>query len=282
MKLRTATFVLILLGSLSVACSDDKNSESTDRTAESPPEGVESETRVIETKRVVVSAKDGGTIEITSAGLEIPAGALPADIEVTVSDVTDEELSELPETSGGEESIAVPVKFEPHGLQFDVPVTITLNFEPPAGATAQLVVMKLDDEQDTTWEVVPGATFQDGVASFETTSFSFYGVFEAPEEPMSSGMGGAAPTSSGGTSGDPGVGGGDTGSGATSSSGGDPGVGGGDSGSGDDTGSGATSSSGGDPGVGGGDSGSGGDVSSGGSPMGGAGPDDDSGDDSGS
>jgi hypothetical protein len=67
--------------------------------------------------------------------------------------------------------VAKPVVFTPHGLTFKVPVTLTI---PYASASADLVVLRLDDERDTTWEVLP-ATFEGGKARVQTTRFSVDG-----------------------------------------------------------------------------------------------------------
>jgi hypothetical protein len=39
-----------------------------------------------------------------------------------------------------------------------------------------LVLLRLDNDMDTSWEEVSGATFEAGAAIFETSSFSMYGV----------------------------------------------------------------------------------------------------------
>ncbi|MFM2421298.1 MAG: hypothetical protein RL385_6021, partial [Pseudomonadota bacterium] len=91
--------------------------------------------------------------------------------ELTVAAIAEESIAaDLP-------SVLTPVSpataFTPHGTTFEAPVTLSLFYDAPAGAA--LVVLRLDDEQDTTWERVP-AIFKDGVAFFETTHFSIYSV----------------------------------------------------------------------------------------------------------
>jgi hypothetical protein len=63
--------------------------------------------------------------------------------------------------------------FTPHRTTFAVPITLSLFYEAPRGVA--LTVLRLDDENDTTWEFVP-AEFKDGVAFFQTTHFSIYSV----------------------------------------------------------------------------------------------------------
>lgn len=114
----------------------------------------------------------GGTIT-TSAGitLDIPPGATSGDVEISIGDVAPEQLA----ASVPAETLlrSTPQRFTPHGTQFNTPVTITL----PYGGTAN-AVLRLDDEDDTTWEVVSGATFGGTSATFQTSSFSVYVIAE--------------------------------------------------------------------------------------------------------
>jgi hypothetical protein len=123
---------------------------------------------VIQATRTLSGA---GSVIAESAAIAVPAGALRAATDLTVAAIAEESIA------ADLSSVLTPVSpataFTPHGTTFEAPVTLSLFYDAPAGAA--LVVLRLDDEQDTTWERVP-AIFKDGVAFFETTHFSIYSV----------------------------------------------------------------------------------------------------------
>ena len=63
-------------------------------------------------KRIVAS--QGGFVELNGFRVDIPAGALPADTTVTINLPTDNVLAKR-----------LVADFEPHGVQFSTPVTLT-------------------------------------------------------------------------------------------------------------------------------------------------------------
>jgi hypothetical protein len=89
--------------------------------------------------------------------------------------------AELP-TQLPSEANSTVLKLLPHGQHFTTPVTVTLAYKNaefiPSG---YLRVMRLADEQDNEWEVVPEASFVNGVATFKTNTFSYYTVVVYPE-----------------------------------------------------------------------------------------------------
>lgn len=92
---------------------------------------------------------------------------LAGDVELTIEPATAASLTAtLPADTA---LVGDAQRFTPHGTTFASPVTITLT-----GVGDANTVLRLDDDNDTTWEVVNGATFSNGVATFETTSFSLY------------------------------------------------------------------------------------------------------------
>lgn len=119
---------------------------------------------------------DGDTVEVGVEGgsteVDIPEGALSQEVEITVEEVESGSVAELPP---GTSSPVAPVAFTPHGTKFDVPVVIsfTVNGGVPVGA----VIGRLDDENDTTWELLEGA-ISGNVISTEVTTFSIYSVIE--------------------------------------------------------------------------------------------------------
>lgn len=157
---------------------------------------------------------NGGTVSAGQASVAVPAGALPSATEITVAqsavDVSPPD---------GYVMAGPPIAFTPHGLSFSAPVTLTLPYTPPS-ADEQLAILRLDNEDDTSWEVVEGGAFADGSAAVEVSGFSIYAVAAAQSSAGtggSSGVGGVGGTN-GGTSAS-GTGGADEAAGAAATSG---------------------------------------------------------------
>jgi len=154
--------------------------------------------------------QDGGELRTESAILSVPSGALDRNTELRVTNLQAQEVEVLPQTSGGVKLIGFPSKFTPHGLSFDQPVDVSLKYPPPEDEATPVVAMKLENDQDTTWEFVPDGKFESGTASFKIDSFSIYACFEDPENvaemlyaPEGGGTGGAGSggeTAAGGSS----------------------------------------------------------------------------------
>lgn len=110
------------------------------------------------TTAAVVVAGDG-------AKVSVPAGVAPAGVTLTVRKST-ATTPQLPAWAGSSGDVFA---FTPHGTSFAEPVTLQLPF-----TGAGDVVLRLDDESDTSWEIVEGATFADGIATVQVQSFSLY------------------------------------------------------------------------------------------------------------
>jgi hypothetical protein len=140
-----------------LACSDDA----------APAEGDSDDTGTI-------IGADGGEASGDGATVTVPAGALADDIEIGVEEVM---ASALSATLPASTTLSGPIiAFTPHGTEFSEPATIEL---PYVGAAN--TVLRLDNESDTTWEVVAGAVFTGGIASFESTTFSLYAAAQEGE-----------------------------------------------------------------------------------------------------
>ncbi|MBN1948019.1 MAG: hypothetical protein JW797_20290 [Bradymonadales bacterium] len=103
---------------------------------------------------------------------DIPTGALSETIEIGIAQTT----TDVPLPSGYELRGEV-FAFTPHGTTFAQPVTITL---PYSGSSDGLVVLHLDDDSDTSWEILTTATFGGGIATLQVDSFSLMGVAGPP------------------------------------------------------------------------------------------------------
>lgn len=77
----------------------------------------------------VVSAEEGGTLHCGSFTLDIPAGALDQDTEITMDVINDGTLS---------------VELGPHGIQFNVPVVLSMEL---TGTNAE----GMADQSSTLW-----------------------------------------------------------------------------------------------------------------------------------
>jgi hypothetical protein len=114
----------------------------------------------------------GGQLATEAGGIDVPAGALEGETQITVAEVSAQNVSaKLPSVL---KAVAPAVAFTPHGQTFAKPVTLSLFHE---GGGQNLVVLRLDDESDMQWERVD-ATFAAGVAYVTSTHFSIYNVSE--------------------------------------------------------------------------------------------------------
>jgi hypothetical protein len=119
---------------------------------------------------VTTIGEQGGEAAVDGATLVVPEGALSDDTQIGVERLSASEAEEfLGLLDAGLSAVSAVYVFTPHGSQFDEPVTITLEY---TGNLTSLAVMRLDDEDDRTWQAVAGTEFARGEASFETTRFS--------------------------------------------------------------------------------------------------------------
>lgn len=135
---------------------------------------------------------EGGDVTSGGIAVEIPPGALAEDTDVSINEVDDP-----PSAPTGFALVGPAVAFTPHGTEFQEPVTLTV---PYTSTDTTLVMLRLDDEEDTSWEMVTGATFDDGEASVEVESFSVYAVAKAAAVTTD---GGAPPEGMGGSGNEP-------------------------------------------------------------------------------
>ena len=114
----------------------------------------------------------GGVVKKEGVSIDIPEGALsgPVDVEISKRESSGLPAATAPGIRGTAELSADIFAFTPHGTIFAKPVTVQI---PHTGNGN--VVLRLDDEKDTTWELVPKTTFASGVVRFEVTRFSIYG-----------------------------------------------------------------------------------------------------------
>lgn len=111
-------------------------------------------------KRIIASA--GGFVELNGFRVDIPAGALPADTTVTIILPADNVL--------GKRLIA---EFEPHGVQFNTPVTLTF---PLAGVLWSGADIEVARWENGAWTSLGGSVNPLGTRlTGQTPHFSTYG-----------------------------------------------------------------------------------------------------------
>lgn len=141
-----------------------------------------------------VTPQTGATLAVgDQARVQVNAGSVTENKSLQVAAVDADDLAApVPEVA------TQPFAFTPHRTTFEKPVTVTMR-----AATNANAVLRLDDENDTTWEVVDGVTFANGTATFQTNHFCIYITAHINQpQPGTGGAGsaGGASAASGGAS----------------------------------------------------------------------------------
>lgn len=177
-----------MIGLSLIACSDSKPAgEAPIDFGDGASEGAE--------VNVLMSALSGGSLELsTRAMVTVPAGALSEDVEIGLRRPPDAEARQLIASVPEHQLVAsAPYVLTPHGLTFKQPVEVSL----PVGQSAQLnslLVAWLEDEEDTSWEMLGKPSIKDGLATMTVSHFSVLvlvedrgaagGETDAGDEPM--------------------------------------------------------------------------------------------------
>lgn len=122
---------------------------------------------------------EGGTLSNDGATVTVPAGALSGEVMIEAARMDAAQISALPEATHEDFESAAALTdgvfvLTPHGTSFSVPAEVELAFTGEAN-----VVLRLDDESDTSWEIVGDAVVEGGRARFTTSGFSIYAVASA-------------------------------------------------------------------------------------------------------
>ncbi len=160
-----ATALMVNMGAMSglTGCSSDDSSQAAQQHAST-----------------VVGATGGTVTTQDGTGVTVPAGAVPANVTITV-DAT----PSAPTPSQGT-AVGTPYTFGPEGQQFSVPVTVTLAFDPsslPAGKTANDVVIFTAPAGTTSYVPLGTSVVDSTHAAAQTTHFSTF-VCVIPLEPI--------------------------------------------------------------------------------------------------
>lgn len=114
---------------------------------------------------------NGGTVELEGGGkVEIPRGALNRTTSITIEEVIDPlAFDDAQYVQAAGKAYA----FKPHGTTFAMPITLELPFDDTTEAT-EVRLLKLDDEQDITWQTQVGDTKVGNKIRLTTNTFSIY------------------------------------------------------------------------------------------------------------
>lgn len=118
---------------------------------------------------------DGGEVSLDGVTVTIPPGALDESVDIKITRLSSSEAAALfdGEYAGTSLELASAVyAFTPHGTRFNDLVDIV--FDGDEGAE---LVLRLDDPNDETWEMVSDASFEGGQAYVQTDHFSYYAAF---------------------------------------------------------------------------------------------------------
>ncbi len=118
------------------------------------------------TTRLTIVATEGGVVATPSgkASVQIPAGALAADTEISIEVLAKDSATE-----------ANVYDFGPDGTQFAQDVTISLDFEGSAGAE-QKAVLAYFDEDAGEWVEIPGSGLANGKVSGAVNHFTRFSI----------------------------------------------------------------------------------------------------------
>lgn len=130
---------------------------------------------------------EGGSLEIRGVTLTVPKDALQKPTELTLSNLGDKAISELPAPDPGFTRASRPAAFEPHGQTFEIPVEIEMTAE---ANPKSVTVRRLDNLQDRSWESIALVSENLPQVKFGTRTFSVYSLFSGQGTDLPAGSGG--------------------------------------------------------------------------------------------
>ncbi len=145
----------LMLGAAVAGCSSDGGDKDTSGTAAE------------DSVTVAISAAEGGEVKLGKAALNIPAGALAEDLEVTLD--AKKPASSLPDQGSLK---GLSYDFGPDGTTFEKPVELTLPLVGTPGDGEQAVISWYD-EAAKAWQDLP-ATVSGGVITAEVEHFTLF------------------------------------------------------------------------------------------------------------
>lgn len=108
-----------------------------------------------------IRADEGGSVELQGFRVDIPAGALPRDMTITIDLPTDPVLAKR-----------VLAEFGPHGTQFNAPVTLSFPLADALLSGGAVAAARWEGDR---WTYLPSWLSEDGTRLYGTTPhFSVY------------------------------------------------------------------------------------------------------------
>lgn len=125
--------------------------------------------------------KPGKIIREDGARVELPAGALNEDLEISVSEVgdadPDRQSKEEKRLASKLKAASPEVEYGPEGLIFALPVTLSLPYDPAAGLDVTTLKVHYWNPKTKQWEALLSSVDpQRRLVSAQTTHFSLYQV----------------------------------------------------------------------------------------------------------
>lgn len=160
--LRTLPFIALTAATALTAC-DGKDADTSGAEPLTPTASIGAEGGSI--------AAEGG------AQVDVPADALADEVELTIEQAESPEDFGATALSEGFDAVTT-VMVTPHGTTFSTPATLSLPYSAAelGDAEDELVLMRIDDPSDTSWEPQVGLELDGGVASAEIDGFSVYSL----------------------------------------------------------------------------------------------------------
>ncbi|HNW61616.1 MAG TPA: hypothetical protein PLX45_13280 [Piscinibacter sp.] len=119
----------------------------------------------------------GGTVDgQDGARVDVPAGALPAEVSVTIA----KDASGAPPVPRGFTPLSDIFAVTPHGARLAEPVTVSVPFDPAAlGAGRKPALLKVTPGRP--WQLIEAVTVQGNLASAQVRGFSYFLAVSVPE-----------------------------------------------------------------------------------------------------
>jgi hypothetical protein len=172
----------LLMSGMVAACSPSESTPGggggADAGEDTPPEAITKPAKNVQEAVVEVTKSAGGEVVTQSGAVAVPKDALGGDTAIKISEVDASHVNA--KQPAMMKSVSPATAFEPHDTVFAKSVALTVFYE--AKSDHNLVVLRLDNEKDTTWERVPEATFDKGAATIQTKHFSIYTVSQCDPE----------------------------------------------------------------------------------------------------
>jgi hypothetical protein len=170
--MKRALLVLLSAALLGLGCGDDDDSGSgkdggssgSSGSGGKSDAGTPSSTQVA---KKMIAAKSGGTIESSGAALDIPAGALSEDTEITLGTIA---KSDLPDAKN---VASKGYDFGPDGTKFKKPVALTIDFDGNAPDGKKAVMAWLDNGK---WTQLDDSAVDGKSVTASTTHFTTFAI----------------------------------------------------------------------------------------------------------